>query len=538
MSLICSEETLAAVAGCILQGGPLAEVSDPERRLLARVSAEAVSGSAVEAIREQITADGDPLGDAFLALRSPAERRASGAVYTPAAIVDSMVAWLSQQLAVQRIVDPGAGSGRFALAAGRAAAAARLVCVESDPLALLLLRANLTAAGLGERSEIVAGDYRRLRLQDRSGRRPATAFIGNPPYVRHHLIERRWKEWLSFEAKRLDLPVSELAGLHVHFFLQTALLAAPGDFGAFVTSAEWLDVNYGKLVRAVLLRRLGVESIHLVDPEVLPFGGVATTAAITCFRVGRRTPSVGLRRVATTRDLGALEGGRRIGRNRLETASRWTSLLAAPKRPPDGYVQLGELCRVHRGAVTGANGTWITARDDPRLPPSVLFPAVTRARELFAAGGRLESLDGLRCVIDLPENLDELEPPDRRAVERFLRAARAGDVHEGYIARHRRCWWSIGLRSPAPIIATYMARRPPTFVRNPAGAHHVNVAHGLYPREPMTGAMLDRLAESLSASVTAAEGRTYAGGLTKFEPSEMARLAVPSIDLLADEVAA
>ena len=529
---------MAAVAGCILQGGPLAEVSDAERRLLHGAREERVSETVTEAIRAHIVTGGDPLGDAFLRLRCPAERRESGAIYTPDPIVGSMVAWLARQPAVGRIVDPGAGSGRFALAAGRALHGARLVCVESDPLALLLLRANLTAAGLGERSEIVAGDYRRLRLQDRIGRRPATAFIGNPPYVRHHLIERRWKEWLSVEAKRLDLPASELAGLHVHFFLQTALLAAPGDFGAFVTSAEWLDVNYGKLVRAVLLRRLGVESIHLVDPEVLPFGGVATTAAITCFRVGRRTPSVGLRRVATTRDLGALEGGRRIGRNRLETASRWTSLLVAPKRPPDGYVQLGELCRVHRGAVTGANGTWITARDDPRLPPSVLFPAVTRARELFAADGRLESLEGLRCVIDLPENLDELEPPDRRAVERFLRAARAGDVHEGYIARHRRCWWSIGLRSPAPIIATYMARRPPTFVRNPAGAHHVNVAHGLYPREPMTGAMLDRLAESLSASVTAAEGRTYAGGLTKFEPSEMARLTVPNIDLLAAEVAA
>ncbi len=524
---------MAAVAGCILQGGALAEVSDAERRLLHRAREERVSETVTEAIRAHIVTGGDPLGEAFLRLRCPAERRESGAIYTPDPIVGSMVAWLSQESVVGRIVDPGAGSGRFALAAGRTFGEARLVAVESDPLALLLLRANLTASGFAERSQVVAGDYRGLRLDEAAEHGESTAFIGNPPYVRHHLIERRWKEWLHAEADRLGVPASGLAGLHVYFFLQTAALATPGDVGTFVTSAEWLDVNYGKLVRALLVRHLDVESIHLVDPSALPFSDVATTAAITCFRVGRAKRVVGFRKVATTGDLGALGGGRRVSRNRLQETSRWTTHFAAPKRPPVGYIELGELCRVHRGTVTGANATWITGREDATLPEAVLFPAVTRARELFDAGPRLESVDSLRCVIDLPESLDDLDPLERHVVERFLRAARADNVHEGYIARHRKCWWSVGLRSPAPIIATYMARRPPAFVRNPAGAHHINVAHGLYPREPMTAAVLDRLADALSALTTTAGGRVYAGGLTKFEPGEMARLAVPSVELLA-----
>jgi adenine-specific DNA-methyltransferase len=40
----------------------------------------------------------------------------------------------------------------------------------------------------------------------------------------------------------------------------------------------------------------------------------------------------------------------------------------------------------------------------------------------------------------------------------------------------------VRLRPPAPILATYMARRPPAFVHNLAGARHVNIDHGLYPR--------------------------------------------------------
>jgi hypothetical protein len=52
-------------------------------------------------------------------------------------------------------------------------------------------------------------------------------------------------------------------------------------------------------------------------------------------------------------------------------------------------------------------------------------------------------------------------------------------------------------------------------------------AHGLYPRDPLPPAALDSLAANLRASVTAAQGRVYAGGLAKFEPGEMEHLPVP-----------
>jgi hypothetical protein len=44
----------------------------------------------------------------------------------------------------------------------------------------------------------------------------------------------------------------------------------------------------------------------------------------------------------------------------------------------------------------------------------------------------------------------------------------------------------------------------------------------------MTPAELDALARHLATTVTLGQGRTYAGGLTKFEPGEMERLPVPA----------
>jgi adenine-specific DNA-methyltransferase len=48
----------------------------------------------------------------------------------------------------------------------------------------------------------------------------------------------------------------------------------------------------------------------------------------------------------------------------------------------------------------------------------------------------------------------------------------------------------------------------------------------------MSDEVLDRLAAALRASADVGQGRTYAGGLTKFEPQEMERVAVPSLELL------
>ena len=525
-----SEQQLAGAAWAIANRGAIAEVTDLEAQLIEE--ADSASDADVAALISLIRHGDDPLGEAFARLRSPRQRRSLGAVCTPSAIVDAMVSWIAERERPSRVIDPGAGSGRFALKAGWALPEASLVAIELDPLAALLTRANLTAAGLDCRSRVIVGDYRRLDLGSCEG---VTAFLGNPPYVRHHQIEPFWKEWLTTTAASRGLPVSGLSGLHMYFFLATLLLAQPGDVGAFVTSSEWLDVNYGCLLREMLTNGLGGESVHVIDPEAMPFEDAATTAAVTCFQVGSEATSVVMRQVDDVDDLADLTKGRRISKHRLKTEKRWSPLLVSTQPPPEGYVELGEMCRVHRGAVTGANATWITNSDNPALPGVALFPAVTKARELFsAAGGVLASYDGLRTVIDLPADLDELEPDDRVLAERFLRFAEQNGARSSYIARHRNPWWSVRLRSPAPILATYMARRPPAFVRNPVGARHVNVAHGIYPREPMSEVVLDSLAASLGASVSITQGRTYAGGLTKFEPSEMQRIPVPSPTLLAE----
>lgn len=490
-------------------------------------------GPGAAALRARIAAGQDPLGDALTAIRTTADRRQLGQTLTPPAIVASMIGWAARQAGhagPARVVDPGTGSARFLLAAGRRWPGARLTGIETDPAAALVARANLAAAGLASRATVILGDYRTARLGPARGQ---TLYLGNPPYVRHHHLPSEQKRWLASTARQRGLAASGLAGLHVHFFLATALHAAPGDLGVFITAAEWLDVNYGSLVRSLLLGDLGGQSVHLLEPSARVFADATVTSAISCFRPGGRPGSIRLRLAAAPAELGDLGGGRPVPRARLSQARRWGPLARGPaparpaSRPPAGHVELGEICRVHRGQVTGANAVWVRRPEQADVPRRFRFPAVTRARELFGAAGVLPDAGSLRVVIDLPAELDELNGAERELVAAFIAAAARAGAADSYVARHRRPWWRVRLAEPAPIIASYMARRPPAFVRNAGAVRHLNIAHGLYPREPVPGTALDRLAAHLRRSVALSQGRTYAGGLTKFEPGEMERLPVP-----------
>lgn len=476
------------------------------------------------ALREQILAGADPLGEAFCRIRTPQERRSQGATYTPPAIVDHMLKWAARHNTPSRVVDPGAGSGRFILAAARQFPEASLVAVETDPLAVLVLKANAAVLGVADRLTIEETDYRDLSLPAVDG---ATVFIGNPPYVRHHLIDADRKDWLVNTAAKHGLRASKLAGLHIHFFLKSLALARPGDYGVYITAAEWLDVNYGSVLRQALADGLGGLALHLLSPTAAPFPDALTSAAITCWEAGHHGSTVAVRTIEGPDQLDGLRSHRSVPWSTLREARRWSTIITPCDRNSGGAIELGELCRVHRGQVTGANGVWVTGKYEGHLPADVLFPSITRARELFSAGPALSSAEHLRRVVDLPRDLDSLEGTGRRLVNEFLRWAEDQGAHESYIASHRRPWWTVGLRAPAPILCTYMARRPPAFVRNLCGARHINVAHGLYPRETLSDAQLAGLAKWLNRNVGTEQGRTYAEGLTKFEPKEVERILIP-----------
>jgi hypothetical protein len=296
-----------------------------------------------------------------------------------------------------------------------------------------------------------------------------------------------------------------------------------------VTAAEWLDVNYGSALRQLLTNGLGGKEVFVVEPTLKVFDDALVSAAITCFSPGSNRTEVKFKQVASTSELKKLTGGVGVEVATARAERSW-SILVRGGRPdrPSGFVELGELFKVSRGQVTGANRVWVQRTDTTIVPSQFLVPAITESMDITKVPSRIiTDVDSLRRVVSLPRDLSELEKSDQESIDKFLAWAKSLGAHEGYVAQHRKPWWSVSFGKPAPIVMTYMGRRPPVFALNKAGARLINVAHGLYPRQEFDEKYLIKMLTWLNSNVSQYSGRTYAGGLTKFEPSEAMRLLVP-----------
>lgn len=509
---------LAIALGADQVGGPL---SEGELELVASVRPIDVDPAVIASARKAIHAGGDPLGEAFASIRSPEIRRKDGMFWTPPEIVRPMLDWALASGAT-RLVDPGSGSGRFSAEAFRRNPILEIVAIDLEPIAALMTRAALAVLG-AQRATVLCADYLTVRLPTHQGK---TAWVGNPPYVRHHDLDRATKAWAVAAAKQLGVRISGLAGLHALFFLATALHAKQGDVGCFVTSSEWLDVGYGSVVRELLRNGLGGRVLELVDPRAVPFSDAMTTALITCFEVGAGPAGMVVRMVAKPADLARLGEGRAVTFSELGARRRWSPFFRENGHAAGGQM-LGSLFRVHRGVATGANGYFLMTKAEARARGLERWvrPAITSAAEILESDGVVHDSPERKVVLDLPADLDRAAEP---AVDAYLASGEAAGIDQRYLCAHRRLWWRLGLGAPAPIVVSYMARQAPLFALNPDGLALINIGHGLYPRAPMSEHESADLVRELNGrrDQFAGAGRTYHGGLEKFEPREVESLSI------------
>ena len=488
------------------------------------------STETLDIVKHQILTGGDPLGELLFSLWPARERRAIGAYYTPKQLVEKMVDWAFRQ-SPGRYVDAGCGSGRFAAAILRKDKAKPIVAIDIDPFATVITRAAASTLG-AVNLRVENGDFTQYKLAEVSG---LTAFIGNPPYVRHQDLARIEKFKMKDEALSEGHRISGQAGLHAHFIVSVSKSARPGDLGCMVTSAEWLDVRYGSIIRELMLNGLGGSTFFQIDADSVPFADAMSTALVFTFRVGSTDPYLSFSRVREISNLDFERQGRLVDKSALAQEIRWSRRLNDPNHAfgEGKEIELGRIFHVKRGLATGANGFFTMTRD--RVAELGLEdwckPVVSRAREIQNCDGCLRQDSLTKCLLIIPERSDSI---DCTALRSYIRSgempsAKGRAPSNSTLCRSRKIWWQLNIPVPPPILMTYMTRGIPHFALNPDGLIPLNIAHCLYPKEKLDESQLKELVSLLNENAQAATffSRTYFGGLRKFEPSDAERIALP-----------
>ncbi len=498
-----------------------------------------------------------PIEDRRLALqgtldaaKTQKERNRLGQFATPTLLASDMLAYARTLLPAKdliRFLDPAIGTGAFYAALLREFPAKRIKTatgIEIDPHYGEPARALWQAHAL----DLTFGDFTVMRPPDAASR--FNLVICNPPYVRHHHIDRAAKaRLLAATTAACGVPMTGLAGLYCYFLgLAHAWLADDGVAGWLIPS-EFMDVNYGRPVKRYLLDQVELLRIHRFDPSDVQFRDALVSSAVVWFRK---------RRAVLNRTVEFSYGGtlvepaqsRQVPRATLQPAAKWTGLATSEVKAATEGLRLADFFAIKRGLATGNNKFFIMSRMDIKargLPAKFFRPILPGPRHLEADVIEAEA-DGTpkiqhqKFMLDcrLPEGEVQEHYP---ALWAYLKTGKP-KVSETYLCSRRSPWYAQENR-PAPLfLCTYMGRglerraKPFRFILNRSQATAANVYLLLYPKPALARALADDPAlarqvweflDEIAPETLLREGRVYGGTLHKMEPKELANVPADAV---------
>lgn len=366
--------------------------------------------------------------------------------------------------------------------------------------------------------------------------------VANPPYVRHHHIDKKTKVELQNKVRvKTGIRMSGLAGLYCYFMMLSSDWLKQGAYSCWLVPSEFMDVNYGKAVKQYLLQNVQLLRIHRFDANDLQFSDALVSSCVVVFRNIKPAKDCQVE-FSMGGSLDDPKMVRRLKNNQLDIDEKWSNLFEEEERREEVKATLGDFFIVKRGIATGDNKFFILDKETVEkyeIPADFLRPILPSPR--YIKGDRVNSEDGIPLV-EPRQFLFSCNLPERVLIERYptvweyVRLGVARGVEKGYICSRRRPWYSCEEREPAAIVVPYMGRsetqnRMFRFILNRSKALTTNVYLLLYPKPQYAFCMkdesvLDEVWHELNAipkETFVRNGRSYGGGLRKMEPNELMR---------------
>lgn len=456
--------------------------------------------------------------------------------FTPFSLAQFMAKWITANEKLQTVLDPAFGLGVFA----RVIRQTNKECfIKGFDIDESILRQATNIFKNDKNTSILLKDYMFNDWENRYD-----GIICNPPYFKFHDYDN--KAILKEVEGKLGLKLNGFTNLYTLFLLKSAYQLNENGRAAYIIPSEFLNSDYGKLVKSYLIKNKLLRYIIIFNFEENVFDDALTTASILLFANDNEKSEVEFVNIKTPWELNALQekfssypkikAENAIAFSKLNPKIKWRAYYQVQNALRfKNLVPFSNYGKVVRGIATGANEYFTFNQSKAKqfnIDEKFLLPCITKSVDIDGAFFLKNDFEYLKQQDSFVYLLNAIEPTEP-SLKKYLIKGEAEEVHRKFLTASRNPWFSLEKRPPSPIWVSVFNRNGLRFIRNEAEISNLTTFHCIYLNmfsAPKVDLLFAYLLTSVSKDIFNDNRREYGNGLQKFEPNDINKAMMVDLD--------
>jgi adenine-specific DNA-methyltransferase len=374
--------------------------------------------------------------------------------------------------------------------------------------------------------------------------------ICNPPYFKFHDYDN--KLILNEIENHLKVRFNGFTNLYTLFLLKSIYQLNPNGRVAYVIPSEFLNSDYGKLVKASLIKSKVLRHIVVINFKENVFDDALTTACIVLCSNDKHYERVRFTSIRTLEELNIIQEyinnypslttlKNTFQLKELDPEVKWRKFYQEQKSLAfKNLVPFSSVAKVVRGIATGANDYFTFSFSKAkkfRIEEKYLLPCICKAMNVKSSFFTNRDYEYLK-ENDRPIFLLNAKGVDNSNVKEYIELGVQQGINQKYLTACRSPWYSLENRPPAPIWVSVFNRNGLKFIRNEAGISNLTTFHCIYPVQSSLFQSINidllfaYLLTDTAKLIFEDNRREYGNGLQKFEPNDLNRGKIINLALI------
>lgn len=474
---------------------------------------------------------------------SLSHRKKFAQFFTPQPIANLMSDWLLGNKSLKTVLEPAFGLGIFSRTLLSKKNTLKIKGFDIDETILKEARTHF------ESHKNVS-----LNLEDymyNDWKNKYDGIVCNPPYLKFHDYDN--KQILQEVENNLKFKFNGFTNLYTLFLLKSIFQLKKNGRAAYIIPSEFLNSDYGKLVKKYLLKTKTLRHLFVIDFKENVFDDAMTTASILLLANDKNTSEINISTIDSKSDLQLIntyiksypkgKGKYNFKLNDLDPNIKWRKYYQLQNSINyKNLVPFSNYAKVVRGIATGANDYFTFKESKAKefsIPKESLLPCICKAKDVKS---NFFTESDYKNLVDNNElaYLFNGKISNKKSVLDYIEKGVKEEVNEKYLTKSRKPWYSLENRPPAPIWVSVFNRNGVKFIRNEAKISNLTTFHCVYPENSnlfskVTNDLLFAyLLTDVAKEIFSDNRREYGNGLKKFEPNDLNRSKMLDLSTLSE----